>query len=94
MRKELLKGLNEEQIEKASKCHSAEELLALAKNEHLELNEEQLAAVNGGCGDPSPRISTCPSCGAQVSGEYVETTPGDGRYHFICPNCNDSWKEK
>ena len=48
MRKELLKGLSEEQIKKVEACKSPEEILSLAKAEGVELNEEQLAAVSGG----------------------------------------------
>ena len=36
MRKDLVKGLTDEQIEKASRCHSEAELLALAKEEGVE----------------------------------------------------------
>jgi len=50
MREELLKGLTEEQIKKVKACKNAEEILALAKAEGVTLNEEQLAAVSGGCG--------------------------------------------
>ncbi|MCR4911644.1 MAG: hypothetical protein K5925_03885 [Bacilli bacterium] len=28
---------------------------------------------------------------ALVVGEYVETTPGDGRYHFNCTSCGFGW---
>ena len=50
MKKELLKGLTEEQIKKVEACKNAEEILALAKAEGVQLSEEQLAAVSGGCG--------------------------------------------
>ena len=49
MKKELLEGLNEEQIAKVKECKNSEELLKLAKNEGIELNDEQLTAINGGC---------------------------------------------
>ena len=48
MRDELLKGLTEEQIAKARACKNQEELLALAREEGIELTDEQLAAVSGG----------------------------------------------
>ena len=48
MKKELLKGLSEEQIAKAKACKSQDELLKLAKEEGVELSNEQLEAVNGG----------------------------------------------
>ena len=94
MKKELLEGLTKEQIEKASQCKNPEELLALAKEEGVELTEEQLNAISGGCGGSSPRTAKCPECGAEVTGEYVETTPGDGKYKFVCLNCGANWTEK
>ena len=48
MKEELLKGLSEEQIAKVKACKNQEELLALAKEEGIELTDEQLEAVNGG----------------------------------------------
>lgn len=48
MKKELLKGLTEEQIEKVKACGDVNDLLQLAKDEGVELNEEQLKAVSGG----------------------------------------------
>ena len=97
MRKELLKGLNEEQLEKASHCKNSEELLALAKEEGIELTNEQLEAVSGGaCVETSPkgRTAACPQCGAMARGGFEETTPGDGHYHFVCLNCSYEWNEK
>ena len=40
MRKELLKGLTEEQIKKVEACKNAEEILALAKAEGVQLSDE------------------------------------------------------
>ena len=48
MKKDLLKGLNEEQIAKVKACKNSEELLKLAKDEGIELTDEQLAAISGG----------------------------------------------
>ena len=48
MRKELLKGLTEEQIKKVEACKSSEEILALAQSEGVQLSDEQLEAVSGG----------------------------------------------
>ena len=48
MKKELLKGLTDEQIAKVKACKNGEELLKLAKEEGIELSDEQLEAVNGG----------------------------------------------
>ena len=48
MKAELLKGLTEDQIAKVKACDNASDLLQLAKDEGVELNDEQLAAVSGG----------------------------------------------
>ena len=48
MKEELLKGLTEEQISKLKDCKSSEEVLKVAKNEGIELTDEQLQAVSGG----------------------------------------------
>ena len=48
MRKDLLKGLSEEQIAKVRACHNPSDLLQLAKDEGVELNQEQLEAISGG----------------------------------------------
>ena len=48
MKKELLEGLTEEQIKKVKACDDVHDLLQLAKDEGVELNEEQLNAISGG----------------------------------------------
>ena len=48
MKKELLKGLTEEQIAKVKLCKNSDELLMLAKAEGVELTDEQLTAISGG----------------------------------------------
>ena len=48
MKKELLSGLTEDQIAKVKAIDDVNDLLQLAKDEGVELNEEQLAAVSGG----------------------------------------------
>ena len=67
MKKELLKGLTEEQIAKVKACKSHEELLALAKAEGIELTDEQLEVVNGGGCTSEPSFVgyelTCTKCG-------------------------------
>ena len=79
MKEELLKGLTEEQIAKVKACKSAEEMLALAKEEGIELSDEQLEAVSGGtCVRDTYRV--CPNCGTMA--EY------DG-YGYWCHTCLD-----
>ena len=64
MREELLKGLTDEQIAKVKGCKTQEEMLALAKEEGIELTDEQLEAVSGGNCIMGER---CPHCnGDQV----------------------------
>ena len=56
MRKELLKGLTEEQIAKVREFDDVSDLIQLAKDEGVELTEEQLNAINGGgCSESKPR---------------------------------------
>ena len=63
-KKDLLKGLSNEQLAKARSCQSTEELLALAKAEGVELNDEQLEAVSGGaiCEEDTSNLGSCPQC--------------------------------
>ena len=93
MKEELLKGLNEEQINKARKCKSQEELLALAKEEGIELSDEQLIAVNGGfCSDTTVSV-VCPKCGANVKGQVHKSSAIKELGEFTCQNCGHKWKE-
>ena len=62
MKKELLKGLTDEQIEKVRAAGDVEELLSLAKEEGVELTDEQLEAVSGGFCTAFPK---CPKCGSK-----------------------------
>ena len=85
MKEELLKGLTDEQIAKVKTCKSQEEILSIAKEEGIELTEEQLEAVSGGCstGNHPP----CPSCGG------TETEPKGyndvwGYTYYRCFRCN------
>lgn len=60
MKKELLKGLSAEQIKRVEACKNSTELLVIAKDEGIELSDEQLEAINGGC---SSSGNKCPKCG-------------------------------
>ena len=84
VKEELLKGLNEEQIAKIKACKNQEEMLAVAKEEGVELTDEQLEAVSGGCGS-----DYCDNCGAYVTrGSYRE----NGEYKWIyCQCCGTLW---
>ncbi len=71
MKKELLKGLTEEQIAKAKACRSQDELLKAAKEEGVTLTDEQLAAVSGGFCSSSDFRWKCTKCGSSDT-EVVE----------------------
>ena len=70
MKEELFKGLSQEQMAKLKGCNNAEELVALAKEEGVELTDEQLEAVNGGCGTTTGYWG-CPYCGYRWGAESV-----------------------
>ena len=93
MREELLKGLSEEQIQRVKACKDSSELLSIAKEEDIDLTDEQLEAINGGCGSCERK---CPACG---STEY-ETRPikgtmvgCDGGTSYRCKKCHHVWSE-
>ena len=94
MKKELFKGLTEEQVAKAKTCKSQEEMLSLAKAEGVELSDEQLEAVSGGGCFDVPGIF-CPQCHK----ESCETVGGSGgstgynRRTFKCNSCGHVFKE-
>ena len=91
MKDELLKGLTEEQIAKVNACKNSEELLVLAKEEGIELSDEQLAAVNGG-GCFSSR--SCPKCGGKdFTGEEHYDMFGAKYTIYKCKKCGASWRE-
>ena len=79
MRNDLLKGLTEEQIKKLKECKTQEEIINLAKEEGIELTDEQLSAVSGGSCTPE---MTCPKCGGKARAY------SDGMFSACsCPNC-------
>ena len=89
MKKELLKGLTEEQIEKAKACKNEKELLTLAQAEGIQLTEEQLETVaGGGC---SETTEPCPKCGS--TNIKKEHRGNDVHMHtvFICKKCKHEW---
>ena len=95
MKKELLKGLTKEQIEKVKKCKTHEELLALAKAEGIELTEEQLSAISGGgacsvISDVGDFLNPfdCPECGSN----NIKAVEGKGNL-FECKGCGFKWRE-
>lgn len=82
MRKELLKGLSDEQVAKYRACKTQEEILKLAKEEGVELSEEQLEAVSGGA------CTDCPNCKRCKSSDVEEIGYWGGGYHYHCRSCD------
>ena len=87
MKKELLKGLTKEQIARVKECKNHEELLALAKQEGIELTDEQLTTISGGgC------LSTfkCPNCGSK---DYrkLPRYQVSGCSTYKCNQCGHEW---
>lgn len=98
MREELMKGLTEEQKKKVSECKSAEEVLALAKEEGITLTDEQLEAVSGGC-DGGRKFNTqftCPRCNShEIDYQYYLDMDPDRDYTDCkCKKCGYEWREK
>ena len=85
MKEEQLKGLTKEQIAKVKACKNGEEILALAKSEGVELTDEQLTAVNGGCNSSKPE--KCPHCGStNVTKQYLGYD-----VYLHCEDCGNEW---
>ena len=90
MKKELLKGLTDEQIAKVKARKNHEEFLALAKEEGIELTEEQLTAVNGGICTSTPSF-VCPHCGSsKVRTSHNENSIAEW-YSNKCEECGHTW---
>ena len=96
MRKELLKGLTDEQIKKVEACKSADEIINLAKSEGVELTEEQLEAVSGGGCFKKSKVK-CPMCGADYESCFKEKvwdgSDGVSIIQYRCLCCDYVWKQ-
>ena len=93
MKEELLKGLSEEQIAKIKACKSQEEMLELAKQEGIELTDEQLEAVSGGSCDNT--VLVCSQCKYDL---VTMLEHGTGKYEgyklIKCNRCGHIWYAK
>ena len=91
-KKDLFKNLTNEQLNKARACKNQEELLALAQQEGIELTDEQLEAVSGGCGQPIV-IGPCPNCeSTNIDAEYDADLPNSRvGYYCTCRECGKKW---
>ena len=96
MREELLKGLTEEQITKVKACKNQEEVLKVAQEEGIELTDEQLEAVSGGCGTLTAPEEFCKKCGGEAKCYHrmrnpIGWSPGTRAYEYECQNCGAMW---
>ena len=80
---EYIKDLSPELQEKARQCKTKEELNALLAENEVELSEDALSAVAGGCSS-SEDGPTCEKCGAKKKWKSLREWCG-----WVCPNgCN------
>ena len=92
MKKELLKGLTEEQVAKVKACKNHAELLELAREEDIKLTDEQLDAISGAgaCSVVSDvgdyfNPFDCPKCGCN-------DVKKDGNV-YTCKKCGHKWED-
>ena len=93
MNKELFEGLTPEQVERVKACKNQEELLKLAKEEGVELTDEQLSATSGGGLLCSTGIH-CPQCGAgydDIMFWSERFSDGHETVHYECKKCQCQW---
>lgn len=83
--------LTEEQRAKARACTTSDELIQFAKEEGVELTDEQLKSISGGGiwsdDEPTNTPPVCPFC--RHSGT-LEFRPDE----VWCSNCFSSWKKR
>jgi len=89
MKKELLEGLTKEQIARIKECKSNEEILKLAKEEGIELTDEQLSAVSGGS---ACEEVNCPKCGSTDTEMIDESFYSNPIYK--CHSCGCQWTDR
>lgn len=81
MNTSLFAGLTEEQIEKVKACKTPEAILALAKEEGVELTGEQLEAVSGGSYCVTSGV-VCPQCH-----QHDTVREGGSGLKYWCTKC-------
>ncbi|MBQ9006064.1 MAG: hypothetical protein IJ092_06790 [Atopobiaceae bacterium] len=77
------KDLTDAQKAKAMVCKTPDEILEFAKNEGIELAEEQLEQISGGDWTSGNPVIYCDECH-----KTVEVTEEDkARHRIVCPYC-------
>ena len=75
--------LTPEQQARVKDCETLEEILAVAKNECIELTDEEVESIAGGGWAGSGEKSACPKCGSKA----LENDPCG----WHCMDCGYSW---
>jgi len=88
---ELFKGLTDEQIAKIKACKTTEEVLQFVKDEGIELTDEQLQVVSGGCGTYDGS-QVCPKCGARGADLKKAVAILSYRHALECSKCHYFWE--
>ena len=86
--REYIKDLSPELQEKAKGIKTQEELNEFLSENDIELPEDALEAVSGGCGEPKEKViyaNACPDCGADL--EYVRTVVQFGGHSRPVARC-------
>lgn len=79
--------LSPELEEKARQCNTASELMELAAENDIELPEDALEAVSGGCGSKKTRVVVCNYCGKDAVNKKDLTGRGEVNVRW-CENCS------
>ena len=79
------KDLGEEEKNLIHDCQTAEEVLALLKEEGVELTDDQLECVAGGHETSWTGSAVCPRCGSTRT--YQFTVNGSDKRYSMCYNC-------
>ena len=76
--------LSPEMQEKARQCKTKEELNALLAENDVELSEDALQAVAGGC---TEKTAYCLDCGSEDIGHSCEGSPPFYHDYYYCRKC-------
>ncbi|MBO6141312.1 MAG: hypothetical protein J6O40_05895 [Ruminococcus sp.] len=77
-----IKDLSPELQQKARECKTTEELIEFLADNDLELPEDALEAVAGGCGTADTKKAYCIYCGSRA---LLSSLHGDSTHW--CPKC-------
>ncbi len=82
--------LTDEQRARAAECRTPEELLALAKEEGIDIPDEDLEKIAGGLtwGKSRP-FPPCERCGSSKVYKEVRVPPETSNY--VCKDCGHTW---